>query len=67
MNPEPKAVIQARLNAIHMTPVQLATQLGMTPALLDNALAEPMLESEEHLLAILNALGLEVVIQPEQD
>jgi len=56
LNPALKATIQARLNAVNMMQIHLAKQLGMTLALLDNALSGPILESEKYVLAILDAL-----------
>jgi len=67
MTPTPQAMIHARLNAMGMTPLQLATQLGITPALLEQALGDPLLQSEGQWLAVLDALGLEAVIQPKSE
>ena len=64
--PQPKAVIQARLKALNMTQIQLAGQLKTTPAILSRALSGSMIRTDSYWPAILDALGLEVVIQPKQ-
>ena len=65
MNPEPKAVIQARLKSLNMTQIQLAEQLKTTPAILSRALSGSMIRTDSYWPAMLDALGLEVVIKPK--
>ncbi len=64
MNPEPKAVIQARLKALNMTQIQLARQLKITPAVLSQVLAGSFIRADSGWPAVLDALGLEAVICP---
>jgi len=64
MNPEPKAVIQARLKALNMTQIQLARQLKITPETLSQVLAGSVVQTQSGWPAVLDALGLEVVICP---
>lgn len=64
MNPEPKAVIQARLKALNMTQIQLARQLKITPTALGQVLAGSFIRADSDWPAVLDALGLEAVICP---
>lgn len=65
MQPQPREIIQARLKALNMTQIQLATQLRVTTAVLSRALYDPIIPMGSHWPAILDALGLEVVIRPK--
>ena len=65
MQPHPREVIQARLKALNMTQIQLATQLKVTTAVLGRALYDPIIPTGSHWPTILDILGLEVVIQPK--
>ena len=65
MQPHPREVIQARLKALNMTQIQLATQLKVTTAVLGRALHDPIIPTGSHWPTILDILGLEVVIQPK--
>ena len=48
-----------------MTQVQLATQLKVTTAIPSRALYDPIIPTSSHWPAVLDILGLEVVIQPK--
>ncbi|WP_424950307.1 hypothetical protein [Deinococcus sp.] len=58
-----KQVVQTRLKALGMTQVQLAKQLGTTPAILSRTLGSPMVRQDSHWPAILRALSLDVTLQ----
>ena len=49
-----------------MTQIQLATQLKTTAPILSRALTGSMIRTDSYWPAILDALGLEVVIRPKQ-
>ena len=67
MQPHPREVIQARLKALNMTQVQLATQLKIGTPILSRALYDPIIPTGSYWPAILDILGLEVVIQPKSN
>ena len=57
--------MQARLKALNMTQIQLAAQLKTTPAIISRALSGSMIRTDSYWPAILDALGLEVIIRPK--
>ena len=65
MQPDPKAVVQARLKALGMTQIQLADQLKTTPASVGQTLSSPLLRPDSLWPALLEALGLELVVRPK--
>jgi len=67
MNVTPKAVVQYHLKLKGLSPAELAKMLGVSVTNLNSTLAAPILHAESHWPAILNVLGLEVVIQRRQD
>ncbi|WP_407571484.1 hypothetical protein [Deinococcus altitudinis] len=67
VNPESKAVFLARLKTLSMIQVQLATQLESTRAVLSRALSGSAVRTDSSWPAILDVLGLEVVIRRKQN
>lgn len=61
-----KAVVQARIREMGTTQAALAAQLGTTPAILSRTLGSALVRQDSHWPALLEALGLEVIIQPKQ-
>lgn len=60
-----KAAVQARLKARGMTQVQLAAEIGTSPAVLSRTLSSPLIARNSHWPAILAALKLQAVVVPE--
>ncbi|WP_407541749.1 helix-turn-helix transcriptional regulator (plasmid) [Deinococcus radiomollis] len=61
-----RQTIKVALAEAGMTQAQLATRLEMKPQVLSQSLQSPLVNSRSHWPAILDALGLEVVIRPKQ-
>jgi len=67
MNATPKAVVQYHLRQKGLSPAEFAKMLGVTVTNLNLTLAAPIVHVDSHWPAILNVLGLEVVIRPRQE
>lgn len=66
MDHKPKQVIRARLKEKGWDQSELARQLGLSSTTVSRVLSGPMLRSGSQWPAVLNALGLELVIQPRR-
>ena len=63
---QPAETVKALLKERGLTQAQFAEQLGTTQPALSRTLGSPIVNPQSQWLAILEALGLEVVVQPKR-
>ena len=62
-----KAIVKIELAKREMTMLELAAQLGIPQQSLSRTLQASPIDQRSHWPKILEALGLEIVIQPKQE
>ena len=58
-------LVKIELQKQGLTQVELARRLGLAPASVSRTLRAPPIRQDSHWPAILDALGLEVIIRPK--